>query len=84
MTTSTHTPLTFVSDVICEQYGPLAVHHTKSQIERAAQTAQALGQSPNEACPHPFHSKCGMHWLAAFNLATPLPATYMNTSEVEA
>lgn len=59
-------------DTIREQYGPLVVRHTKAQIERAAQAAHARGLSPNEACPHPFHGKCGMHWLAAFNLAIPL------------
>lgn len=61
-------------DAISEQYGPLAVTHSKAQIEHAAQIAHAAGLTPNEACPHPFHSKCGMHWLAAFNLAMPLPA----------
>lgn len=63
-------------DTISEHYGPLAVSHTKAKIERAAQAAQAGGLSPNEACPHPFHSKCGMHWLAAFNLAMPLPSSH--------
>ena len=62
-----------MGDTISEQYGPLTVHHAKDDIERAAQIAHAAGQTPNEACPHPFHSKCGMHWLAAFNLAMPLP-----------
>jgi hypothetical protein len=70
-----------MDDAICEQYGPLAVRHTKAQIERAAQAAHAQGLSPNEACPHPFQSKCGMHWLAAFNLAIPLPAKPINTLE---
>ena len=59
-------------EAICEQYGPLAVCHQKAQIEQAALAAHAAGLSPNQACPHPFHSKCGMHWLAAFNLAIPL------------
>ena len=62
-----------MGDTISEQYGPLTVHHAKDDIERAAQIAYASGQTPNQACPHPFHSKCGMHWLAAFNLAMPLP-----------
>lgn len=73
MTTGTQTALPIVPDAICEQYGPLAVRLSKAEIERAAQAAQARGLTPNEACPHPFRSKCGMHWLAAFNLSIPLP-----------
>lgn len=60
-------------EAISENYGPLNVHHAKGDIERQAQTAYAAGLTPNDACPYPFHSRCGMHWLAAFNLAMPLP-----------
>ncbi len=68
-------------DVIHEQYGPLAVHHAKTEIERHAVSAYRAGLSPNEACPHPFHSQSGLHWLAAYNLSIPLTARLRNATQ---
>lgn len=70
-----------MADAISERYGLLAVQHTKAQIEHAAQTAYQAGLSPNDACPHPFQSKCGMHWLAAFNLAISLPKKHSHAKK---
>lgn len=46
----------------------------KATVEREAREAYAAGLSPNEACPYPFHSSCGLHWLAHYNLCIPLPS----------
>lgn len=45
----------------------------KATVEREAQAAYAAGLKPNDACPYPFHSQCGLHWLAIYNLCIPLP-----------
>lgn len=47
----------------------------KTTVEREAREAYAAGLSPNDACPYPFHSPCGLHWLAHYNLCIPLPQT---------
>ncbi|WP_205589393.1 hypothetical protein [Comamonas sp. lk] len=52
--------------------GPAQI--AKATVEREAREAYAAGLSPNEGCPYPFHSACGLHWLAHYNLAMPLPA----------
>ena len=46
----------------------------KSTVEREAREAYAAGLKPNDACPYPFHSTCGLHWLAHYNLCIPLPS----------
>lgn len=45
----------------------------KTVVEQEAQEAYALRLSPNDACPYPFYSSCGLHWLAHYNLCMPLP-----------
>ncbi|CAM4178161.1 hypothetical protein COAQ111491_08520 [Comamonas aquatilis] len=55
--------------------GPAQI--AKATVEREAREAReayAAGLTPNEGCPYPFHSACGLHWLAHYNLAMPLPA----------
>ena len=47
---------------------------SKATVEREAREAYAAGLSPNEACPYPFRSSCGLHWLAHYNLCIPLPS----------
>ena len=58
MSTITQAALALMLDAIYEQDGPLAMRHTKTYRERAAQAAYARGMSPSEACPPPFHCKC--------------------------
>ena len=53
----------------------------KAQIEAEACEAHQAGRSANEACPYPFHSQCGLHWLAIYNLCIPLPHAPQNTSQ---
>lgn len=47
----------------------------KTTVEREAREAYAAGLTPNDACPYPFYSPCGLHWLAHYNLCIPLPQT---------
>ena len=53
----------------------------KAVVEQEAREAYAAGLTPNEACPYPFHSQCGLHWLAIYNLCIPLPHAPQNTSQ---
>lgn len=46
----------------------------KAAIEREATQAAQKGLSINEACPYPFDSEAGKHWLAIYALAKPAPA----------
>ena len=55
----------------------------KATVEREAREAYAAGLSPNEACPYPFLSCCGLHWLAHYNLCLPLTDKHHKSSEVE-
>lgn len=41
----------------------------KAKIETAAKRAAAAGKTPNDACPYPFATDEGMHWMAVFILA---------------
>ena len=49
------------------------VEISKATVEREARGAYTAGLTPNEVCPYPFYSACGLHWLAHYNLAMPLP-----------
>lgn len=40
--------------------------YEKRSIRSDAQRAFLLGQTPNEACPHPFGTVQGRHWLACY------------------
>jgi len=44
----------------------------KAQVETEAREAYRAGGTPNEACPYPFHTDAGLHWLATFYLCKPL------------
>ena len=46
----------------------------KTQLEAEARDAYHAGRSATEACPYPFHTDAGLHWLATFYLCNPLPA----------
>lgn len=46
----------------------------KATIEREATEAAHQGRSINDACPYPFDSDAGKHWLAIYALAKPAPA----------
>lgn len=41
----------------------------KAKIEAEATRAATDGKTPNEACPYPFATDEGMHWMAVFILA---------------
>lgn len=41
----------------------------KAKIEADAKRAAESGKTPNEACPYPFATDEGMHWMAVFILA---------------
>ena len=43
----------------------------KAVIEQQAQEAVAAGLSLNEACPYPFDSDAGRHFVAVYLLAIP-------------
>ena len=49
------------------------VEISKATVEREARGAYTAGLTHNEVCPYPFYSACGLHWLAHYNLAMPLP-----------
>lgn len=44
----------------------------KAQVETEAREAYHAGRTANEACPYPFHTAAGLHWLATFYLCMPL------------
>ncbi len=52
----------------------------KTTVEREAREAYAAGLKPNDSCPYPFHSQCGLHWLAIYNLCIPLPNRHATSS----
>ena len=51
--------------------GPVEI--SKATVEREARETYTAGLTPNEVCPYPIHSACGLYWLAHYNLAMPLP-----------
>ena len=51
--------------------GPVEI--SKAMVEREARETYTAGLTPNEVCPYPIHSACGLHWLAHYNLAMLLP-----------
>ena len=44
----------------------------KAQVEAEAREAYHAGRTANDACPYPFHTDAGLHWLATFYLCMPL------------
>lgn len=45
----------------------------KDVIERQAREAAAAGTELRDACPYPFSSDAGKHFIATYLLALPLP-----------
>lgn len=52
---------------------------SKATVEREAREAAQAGHSLNDACPYPFASRLGMHFVAVYLLA--LPRTTPTTQE---
>lgn len=44
----------------------------KADIEEQARAAATAGRSLNEACPYPFESEAGRHFVAVYLLAVPV------------
>ncbi len=43
----------------------------KQAIEADARQAALTGKTPNDACPWPFKSAEGVHWMAIYLLTKP-------------
>lgn len=48
---------------------------SKATVEREALEAAQAGHTLNDACPYPFTSRLGMHFVAVYLLAKPRTTT---------
>ena len=70
-----------MAEVLTCQRGGGFIPVAKTNVAREAREAYAAGLTPNDACPYPFQSECGLHWLAIYNLCIPLSHAQPQTTQ---